>query len=429
MENAPAGTRDFLPKDMRTRNWLFDIWRDVSISSGFQEYDCPIVEYQNLYTRKGGDDILQEMFTMEIGNNKLALRPEMTPSVCRLIMNNYTTETPPFKWFSIPQCWRYEDIKRGRKREHYQWNVDIFGATAIKSEIEILMMICAFFEQINLTPADVVVKISNRMILQKVIQNMGIDNALFEPACIIIDKLAKMSVENMTIKLKNEIGMTDQQVMQIYDLCAIKDIKLIANYLGENDPTFSEMSEIFSLAEKIGISQWLQFDASIVRGLSYYSGMVFEAFSKSLPNLQKSICGGGRYDDLLTKYGYREKVPAIGFGFGDVVITELLSDLGKLPVLTIATKFLIVPFDELFADACNVAQQMRLAGANVEIYTKNTNMSKAFDYAYNKNIKFVVLIAPNEWSKREIKIKNMWLEKDDPLKQQTILLDDFITRL
>ena len=423
--DPPAGTRDFPPSKMRIRNWLFDIWKDVSRKFGFQEYDCPVLEYQSLYTRKGGDDITQEMFAFDLHNNKLTLRPEMTPSVSRLIMKHYTTEPPPFKWFSIPQCWRYEDIKRGRKREHYQWNVDIFGAERVTSEIEVFLIIISFFKRIGLTSDDVVLKVSNRMILQKVLNKMNVKENLFERTCVLIDKIAKLPQEELSQKLTEEVGLSNENINVIYDLCKADSIDKIAKFLGTEDDIYLEMKQIFSIAEKIGITSWLQFDASIVRGLSYYTGIVFEGFSKNLPNLQKSLCGGGRYDDLLTKYGYKDKVPAIGFGFGDVVIIELLKDMKTLPSFPNKTEYLIVPFNmSLYPDALQVSEKFQIKGYNTEIYTKNTKIAKAYDYADRKGIGIVVLIAPDEWKENKIVVKR--LRDDSITKQQTIKIEKFL---
>lgn len=428
--DPPAGTRDFLPRDMRIRNWLFDIWKDVSRKNGFEEYDCSIVENSSLYTRKGGDDIINEMFAFTLGNISLALRPEMTPSLARLMMKNIDTEPWPFKWFSIPQCWRYEDIKRGRKREHYQWNADIFGAPKIISEIEIFMMIITFFQRIGLTSDNVVLKISNRMILQKVLNKMNVDDNLFERACVIIDKMAKVTREEMSEKLRTEISLTNSQIDTIYELCKICDVSQLSRFLDETDETYLEMKQIFELAEKLKIRQWLQFDASIVRGLSYYSALVFEGFAKNMPNLQKSICGGGRYDNLLTKYGYKGTVPAVGFGFGDVVIIELLRDMGKLPECPIDTKYIVVPYDYNFiVDAINVSQMIRAKGVCVATYTKLTKVAKAYDYANRKGIDTVILIAPNEWAQNKIVVKKLREDKNSTTKQMTMLLSDFITNL
>ena len=427
--DPPAGTRDFMPEDMRVRNWLFAFWKNVSRRFGYGEYDAPVVEYEELYTRKGGDDITKEMFAFTLGNNKLALRPEMTPSIARMMMKYYKTSPPPFKMFSIPQCWRYEDIKRGRKREHFQWNCDIFGAEKVLSEIEIFQMVTTFFEAVGLTSSDVILKVSNRMILQKVLDGMGVPKDSFARACVLIDKLAKIPKEEMTELLRTEISLTEEQVDTIYELCSVTNIDCLSKFLGENDETFLEMKKIFDIADKIGIGKWLQLDVSIVRGLSYYTGIVFEGFSLTLPNLQKSICGGGRYDNLLSSYGYKEQVPAIGFGFGDVVIVEMLRDLGKLPLCPTETQYLVVPFNEsFFVEASQVAQLMRGKGINAELYTKNTRITKAYDYADRKGINSVVLIAPGEWAEKKIVLKKL-RETDTKLKQVTIELGEFIDGL
>ena len=424
-----AGTRDFPPDEMIKQNWLFNIWRSISKEFGYREYTCPIVEYADLYTRKGGDDVISEMFAFTLGNNKLALRPEMTPSLARLMSKTYQTEPTPFKWFSIPQCWRYEDIKRGRKREHYQWNVDVFGAEKVTSEIEIFMMIVEFFKRIGLTSNDVVLKVSNRMILQKVLSKMGIVEDLHTKIFITIDKINKMTRAEMSTLLQSEFDMKNEDINCIFSLCEITDINFIASLLGDQDETYIEMKKIFELAKQIGINEWLQFDASIVRGLSYYTGITFEGFPKNLPTLQKSLCGGGRYDDLMTTYGYKEKVPAVGFGFGDVVIMELLKDLNLIPVLKNETQYLVVSFnDDLFVDAVLLSQSMRANKINTETWTKSTHIKKAYDYANRKGIDHVILIAPIEWKNQQIVLKNL-RENDPALKQTTLSLDVFMKSL
>lgn len=425
--DPPAGTRDFLPEDMVVRNWLFDAWTRISKKFGFQQYDCPIVEYQNLYTRKANDDIINEMFAFDLGNNKLTLRSEMTPSLARMMMKFYKTAPSPFKMFSIAQCWRFEDIKRGRKREHYQWNVDIFDGEKIITEIEVLSIIVAFFEEIKLSPNDVVVKISNRMILQKILLSMNVQANLFDNACIIIDKMEKKSRVEISAMLKTEIGLNDDQVDILYALCAVRNIDDIANFLGDTDETFVELKAIFEISSKIGILPWLEFDASIVRGLSYYTGIVFECFPRNLPTLQKSICGGGQYDNLMTTYGYEKTIRAIGFGFGDVVIIELLRDLNKLPIIQNETKYLVVAYKGFSTEALVVCKMIHATGTNAEIYTGKQTLSKAYSYANRKQIDNVILIAPNEWRQNEILLKRL---RDNTKNNQVVMpLVDFINGL
>jgi histidyl-tRNA synthetase len=306
----------------------------------------------------------------------------------------------------------------------------VFGADRITSEIEIFVMITTFFQRIGLTSGDVALRVSNRQILQKVLNGMSVPDELFERGCVIIDKIAKKTREEMTDLLKTEIKLTTDQINTIYELCAVTDVSQLSNYLDANDETFMEMQKIFDLADKVGIRDWLQFDASIVRGLSYYTGIVFEGFARNLPALAKSLCGGGRYDNLLTTYGFKDQVPAIGFGFGDVTIIELLKDLNKMPVCSVSTKYLVVPFNSgFFAEAVQVSQQMRIKGICVETYTKNTRIKNAYDYADRKGIDNVILIAPDEWSRQEIVVKNLRADKDSPLKQVTMPLTDFLSKL
>lgn len=425
--DGPAGTRDFFPEDMLVREWLFSKWGQVSQSFGFVQYDAPVLENAELYTRKGGDDILNEMYAFTKDNVKLALRPEMTPSVSRMIMTRLPTDVRPFKWFSFPQCWRYENTTRGRKREHYQWNADIFGACPITSEIEVLTMIVTFFKSVGLTTNDVTIKVSNRMILQNILTSMGVVDELFPRACVIIDKLAKLEKEELTNMLKSEIGLSEENVEVIYKLCAVTNFEDMKNFLGETNETFLEMKQIFDIASKTGLSEWLTFDASVVRGLSYYTGMVFEGFFKN-STMKRAVCGGGRYDDLLEKYGYRERVPAIGFGFGDVVILEVLKELNLVPVLSNKSDYLVVPFDTTFyAEAVNISEKLRTKGYKVETYNsdlKKGRISDAYNYANKRNIRYVILIAPEEWKEDKICVKDME-ETDKTKKQLVVKISDF----
>lgn len=429
-----SGTRDFYPEDMNIRNWLFGIWSDVSRAFGFSQYDAPVLENQGLYTRKGGDDITKEMYAFELDGAKLALRPEMTPSLARMVMNKFSSEITPFKWFSIPQCWRYETTTRGRKREHYQWNADILGGERIKSEVEILLMVINFFKEVKLTPNDVVLRISNRMIMQKVLESLNVAGNVgqdigccprrilsdkFERACNIIDKIAKVTPEDFSKMLIDEIGLTQEGVDTIVKFTKITNLEELDNIIGADDIALKEMKEIFAILNASGNSDWITFDASIVRGLSYYTGMVFEGFSKTT-EIKRSICGGGRYDELLTTYGYPKPVAACGFGFGDVVITEVLGELKKLPVSTNYIDYVVIPFnDSLYGAAVQVSQLLRNKNYIVDTCMKTGKLANLFNYADRIGGYHVVLIAPDEWSKGQVVIKN--LRETDPTKKQVIV--------
>jgi histidyl-tRNA synthetase len=421
---GPSGTRDFYPSDMRKRNWLFSQWREISKKYGFQEYDAPILEHSNLYTRKGGDDILREMYSFKDREGiSVCLRPEMTPSVARMIMAIYKKEVSPLKWFSIPQCWRFENTSRGRKREHFQWNVDIFGADQVKSEVEILSMIVKFFEQNGLTHNDVVLKISNRMILQKFLTKLGVTDK-FERTFNIIDKIKKISHEELSEMLGSEIGLNQESIDSVVKLTKITDITQLSEFLDPNDETVDEMTKIFSLAESSGFSKWLQFDVSIVRGLSYYTGMVFEGFFKN-STLQRSVCGGGRYDNLLQKYGYAEKVPAVGFGFGDIVLLDVLSELGKLPSFDSGIDYCVIAYSEdLYPTAAKIADRLRDKNKYVALYMKcDRKLKIAFSYADRINANLVILVAPDEYKQNKMVVKNLRVTTE---KEITVDIDEYI---
>lgn len=425
---GPAGTRDFYPQNMIKRNWLFGLWRDISKRYGFLEYDAPILEYANLYTRKGGDDILREMYSfVDREGTSVALRPEMTPSVARMVMAIYKGEISPIKWFSIPQCWRFETTTRGRKREHFQWNVDIFGAEKVKSEVEILSMIVKFFERVGLTENDVVIRISNRMILQTVLTKLNVDCNKIERTFTIIDKIKKISQEELFQMLESEIGLTRESCETIVRLMGTTNISQLGDFIDPTNETLGEMIKIFDLAETLEFSKWLQFDASIVRGLSYYTGMVFEGFFKN-STLQRSICGGGRYDNLLEKYGYSEKVPAVGFGFGDIVTLEVLAELGKLPDLKSTVDYCVVSYSEdLYSAAAKIADRLRNCNKTVTLYMKcDRKLRIAFSYADRIDSDFVILVAPNEFSENKMVLKNL---RSTIEKEKTVGIDEYINSL
>jgi histidyl-tRNA synthetase len=423
----PSGTRDFFPKNLKNRLWLFDIWTKISKSYGYEQYDAPVVEYAELYTRKGGDDILNEMYKIQLGEISLALRPEMTPSLVRMIMQIYHTNPyKPIKWFSIPQCWRYETTIRGRKREHYQWNIDILGADSVKYEIELFLILVRFFRMVGLTQNDVAIHVSNRKILQKVLEQLGIPDELFEKACIIIDKIGKLTPEEFTTRMIEEIGMNLDGVIVIQKLVEIKTVEELYEFVPENDECLVETQALFNLAELVGIKPWLEFDVGIVRGLSYYTGLVFEGFFKN-SEIKRAVCGGGRYDNLMQTYGYNEKIPAIGFGFGDVVILDVLEEMELLPQFDSDVEYVVVPFnDGLYPASIMVAEALREKNKSVLVYSRGGKRTNAFNYADRVGAKFVIFVAPDEWLQDEsIVVKNL-REEDKNKKQIVVRLQDYV---
>ena len=404
------GTRDFYPDDILIRDWLFDIWRRICKSYAYKEYDAPVVEHALLWNAKSGDDILNEMFTLEKEGVQLVLRPEMTPTLARMVMNCYKTTTQPIRWFSLPQCWRYETTARGRKREFYQLNVDFLANEKnIKAEIEIFQLIVDMLNTFLLTNHDVVIRLSDRRILQNLTEKFNIPEAQFAKTCNLIDKINKLSKQDFNDMLHKEIGLSHEQIEEIHQIVAIKDPNDLTKHLPNAKELIDELNQLFYVLGQLGISEWFELDLSVVRGLSYYTGIVFEGFFKN-SDMKRAILGGGRYDKLLATYG-GDPLPAVGLGMGDVVLLDVLNERGLIPKLSHKLDYIVIPFDEsLFIPATKIAKQIRSYNQNihVELYASNKyKLKNALDYANRIQANYAIIIAPQEYLNNQIIIKNM----------------------
>lgn len=411
----PRGTRDFFPDDMRLRTWLFDHWRAVSESFGFEAYDAPVVEHEAIYIRKAGEEITGQLYNFEDkSGRRLALRPEMTPSLARMILQKGGALHLPAKWYSIPQCWRYERTTRGRKREHYQWNVDIFGVAGVTAEAELLAVITTFFQAVGIGPEDVGIKISSRKVLQSVLSELGVTDEQFAPVCVLVDKLEKVPRDELEQEFA-ALGLPGSVVDKIIETLTISELDQLAEVLGAEHPAVAELRQLWELAAAYGYQDWLQLDASVVRGLAYYTGTVFEAFDRGAT--LRAICGGGRYDKLLSTFGGKDQ-PACGFGFGDVVILELLKDKGVLPEVPRGIDDVVFAWREsLRPAAVEVAQRLRAAGRSVDLILEKKKVKAAFKHADRLGAARMVMVAPDEWERGEVTVKD--LKSGD---QETVVL-------
>ena len=405
MSQGVRGTRDFYPEDMRLRNWLFDNFTNASLLHGFEEYDAPVLEYEELYTRKQGEEITQQLYSFQDkGNRKVALRPEMTPSLARMVMARAGGLPMPIKWFSIPQCWRYERTQRGRGREHYQWNVDIWGTTEISADAELISVLVTFFEGIGLTAKDIVIRVSSRKVLEEVLGSLDLEGDIFAQTCIIVDKMDKLSSDVIEDQLSN-LGHDSKVVLTIQTVLGIKDMNSLKEALKDESVAVSELNLLFDAIDSYGISEWVEFDASIVRGLAYYTGAVFEAHDRT--GEFRAICGGGRYDKLLSTLGGKD-LPATGFGFGDMVIKELLAEKGLIPELVSDIDDIVIPLNsDLRNAAVMVAASLRNSGRTVDLVLEDKKMKWAFKHAERIGAARLVLLAPDEWSRKMVKIKDL----------------------
>ena len=405
MAQGVRGTRDFYPEEMRLRNWLFQKFHSSSLSHGFEEYDSPIIEHEELYTRKQGEEITQQLYNFEDkGGRKISLRPEMTPSLARMVMARSGALPLPIKWYSIPQCWRYERTQRGRGREHYQWNVDIWGMEGIEADAELLSVMVHMFTSVGLTHDDVVVRISSRKVLEEVLGSLGIEGDSFTKACVIVDKMDKLPEEDVSAQL-SDLGISDSSITTIQSVLSVTELPELRDMLSPDSMAVSELERLFQLLESYGISEWTTFDASVVRGLAYYTGPVFEAHDRG--GELRAICGGGRYDRLIGTLGGRD-LPATGFGFGDMVIMELLSEKGLLPDISSRVSDVVFSMDEsLRGAAMEVSSKLRGAGRRVDLVLEPKKMKWVFKHAERTGADRLVMVMPAEWESGKVRIKDL----------------------
>ncbi|KAM3689249.1 hypothetical protein ACB098_09G032600 [Castanea mollissima] len=401
--NPPKGTRDFPPEEMRLRTWLFHNFREVSRLFGFEEVDFPVLESEALYIRKAGEEIRDQLYCFEDrGNRRVAMRPELTPSLARLVIQKGKSVSLPLKWFAVGQCWRYERMTRGRRREHYQWNMDIIGVPEVTAEAELISSIVTFFKRVGITASDVGFKVSSRKVLQEVLRCYSVPESLFSKVCIIIDKIGKIPADEIKKDLKFA-GVSEEAVEELLQVLSIKSLTKLEEILGGAGEAVADLKQLFSLAEKFGYAEWIEFDASIVRGLAYYTGIVFEGFDRE--GKLRAICGGGRYDRLLSTFG-GDDLPACGFGFGDAVIVELLKDRGLLPELSLQVENIVCALDvDLQGAAARVASILREKSQTVDLVLESKPLKWVFKRAARINAHRLILVGNSEWQRGMVVVK------------------------
>ncbi len=412
------GTRDFYPDEMRLRNWLFGVWRDVSQQFGFEEYDACLLEYEELYTRKAGDEITEQIYAFQDKSGRhLSLRPEMTPSLARMVLQKQKALSFPLKWFSIPQCFRYERMMRGRRREHFQWNADIIGESSVTAEAEIISLLLSGCKNLGLTARDIRLFFNDRHVLNEILTVLEVPESLHDNVMIVMDKRDKISEDAFTELLQKE-RLTRSQINELIGFLAITGINELAEKLG-GGKAMESLQNVMETVNQAGFGEYLKFDISIVRGLSYYTGVIFEL--KDVQKGHRSLCGGGRYDSLLSTYG-GDTIPAVGFGFGDIPITDMLSDLKRLPELSRHLDFMVVPFSaQEKGMALSISNNLRQQGARVECDYSLKKIKRVLQRADELNAHKVVLLFPEELAKGEVVVRDMKTRQ-----QKNILIEDLL---
>jgi histidyl-tRNA synthetase len=376
-KGALPGFRDFYPQEFAERAFIMATWRDVARRYAFVEYDGPPLEPLELYTRKSGEEIVGQLYNfVDKGGRDVALRPEMTPTVARMVAARANALRKPVRWFSMPQLFRYERQQKGRLREHYQLNVDIFGAAEVAADAELVACAVDIMRAFGLTADDVVVRVSDRRLLQGYLESLGVPADSVTAVYGVIDKLERQPPQIAIEKLA-AIGVPAAAIERILSIAGV-GFDEIASRLADT-PSARIVEEFGAFLRYVpaligGDASWLRVDLSIVRGLAYYTGIVFELFDRS--GEFRAICGGGRYDTLLASLGGAD-LPALGFGMGDVVLGELLRAKGLLRPADASADYWVsgsddVPLERIMGEAA----RLRAEGSAVEYALRPQSLSK-----------------------------------------------------
>ncbi len=406
--DALPGFREFYPPELAERNHIIGTWRDVARRYAFVEVDGPPLEPLELYTKKSGDEIVGQLYSFtDKGGREVALRPEMTPTLARMVGARANALRKPVRWFSIPQLFRYERKQRGRLREHFQLNVDIFGEADVTADAELLAVAIDIMRAFGLTASDVKARVSDRQLLRGLLVLTGIAEESLPAVFAVVDKLDREPRASLEEKLR-KAGLGDVFIARIFEVLKHTDLDTLRERYGdvpELRDEFARLTRYFEYLTALGVSEWVQFDLSIVRGLAYYTGIVFELFDTQRE--LRAICGGGRYDALLKQLGEVD-VPALGFGMGDVVLGELLRDKGRMPAWAPQVDVWVAYGDDtLLTHAMRIASRLRERGLSVEYALGGQQLSRQMKAAHAAGARDAVVIQTDDVEREEAVVRRL----------------------
>jgi len=403
--DPPRGMRDFYPQDLPLRDRIFHAWTEASTRYGFLRFEPPVVESFDLLARKAGEEVAQQIYHFEDKSNRqLALRPEVTPSLVRMISARAQEIVFPAKWWTIGQCFRYERMTRGRKREHFQWNLDIIGEPSVQAEAWILACVTSALAALGLASRDVRIHVNNRQVVSHLLCEAGVPQDRHIDVFMVLDKKGKVPAETLKEMLA-EKGLTSSAAGDVMDLLGSESADNLSSGPLAASPAAEDVRRLLDLAGAMGFGDYLQFDSGVVRGLSYYTGTVFEGFDAA--RRFRAIFGGGRYDNLFADMTGVAR-PAVGMGFGDVVIAEILAELKGLAPAKPAVEVCVGMFDQsLSRDAARVAAELVAAGIQTDLAFAAGKPAKFFTYADRRGARFALFLAPDELREGAAAVKNM----------------------
>ena len=410
----PRGMRDFYPEDMVWRNRVFDAFRAAGEAAGFEPYDACVVESYELLARKAGEEVGEQIYHFRDKSDRhIALRAEMTPTLARMVAQRQGSLAFPIKWTTIAQCFRYERMTKGRKREHYQWNCDIIGEESVLAEVEVLGAACDALRRMGLSNADFRVHVSNRALLSELLAASGIPADLHAQVFLALDKRGKMPDEEIAAMLRDG-GVDEAGVKATFAIMDLKTLDEAEKLAGAGSPAVAQLRELFRLAEIAGFAECLMFDLAVSRRRSYYTGIVFECFDTQREF--RAIFGGGRYDNLLTTIG-GDPATAVGLGFGDVVVTELLkARLGADAPAPKKGVYVGWMFPEQRDAALKLAAKLRAQGECVNLALRKAKPKQFFSRAGASSCAKAVFLGPDDVAAGRAKMKDRATREETALE-------------
>jgi histidyl-tRNA synthetase len=420
------GFRDFYPEDLAVRNHIMEVWREVARRYGFQEFDGPPLEPTELYVEKSGPEIVQQLYNFrDKGEREVALRPEMTPTLARMVGARAGAMRKPIKWFAVPQLFRYERAQRGRLREHFQLNLDIVGDEGVGADVELLAAAIDVLRAFGLTDRDFVARVSDRRLLRALLLHAQVPEDRLTLVYNIVDKLEREPRETIVHRLSSDAGLGPVVVDEVLSIFDHRDFEAVRAAYGGTEGIGEEISRMRAFLadlDAMGLRSFVRFDLGVVRGLAYYTGFVFELFDAR--GELRAIAGGGRYDDLLRVVSGTD-LPALGFGMGDVVLRELLADRGLLQAAAVELDFYVVAVTpEQRPDVLRVAHRLRDAGHSVEYGLRHQGVGKQLKSAGALGARTALILGPDEIAEGVVVARTMATGDETRLALGTILQGD-----
>ncbi len=405
------GTRDFFPVDKRIQDFMFNNMRNTAHLFGYESYDGPLLEEVELYKAKSGEELINEQIYSfnDRGNRFVAIRPEMTPTVARMVAQIHKEVAKPIRWYSIPNLYRYEKPQRGRLREHWQFNCDIFGAPGREGEIEILQVAITLMENYGANSSQFEILLNDRVIVDAIFNGMmKCDNETTYRLYKIVDKAKKVSEEGLH-EMVSKLELPSEAESIFYQYLKLNSFESAINFIrehGQNEIADS-FGEFIKGIEELGLFEYVKYDPTIVRGLDYYTGIVFEIYDLN-PENRRAICGGGAYANLLKIFN-ENPLPGVGFGMGDVTLRDFLETHKLLPDLEKADHDIFVTFQDenCRSKALKFAQDLRRKGIKAVTHLEPLKFKKVFGLAEKKGVKFVTLMGDRELEAASIQLKQV----------------------